>query len=65
MKTRRNVYLKMKTLEEAREILTREFDLTGVLLQETIAVPDAVDRVLASPVTAVLSSRHRAHHTGR
>jgi len=56
MKSSRNIYLKMKTLAEAREILDREFTLAGILSEETIAVPEAVGRVLSSPVTAVLSS---------
>ncbi|MBW2182176.1 MAG: molybdopterin biosynthesis protein, partial [Deltaproteobacteria bacterium] len=56
MKSSRNIYLKMKTLVEAREILDREFNLAGILSEETIAVPEAVGRVLSSPVTAVLSS---------
>lgn len=56
MKSSRNIYLKMKTLEEAREILQKEFDRLGVLEEETIAVPDAVGRVLSRHVTAALSS---------
>jgi len=38
MKSSRNIYLKMKTLVEAREILDREFNLAGILSEETIAV---------------------------
>ncbi len=56
MKSSRNIYLKMKTLEEAKEILDREFALSGVLSDEATAVPDAVGRVLSRPVTAALSS---------
>jgi len=52
----RNVYLKMKTLDEAREILFGEFPLTGILSRETLSVPDSVGRVLAEPVSARLSS---------
>lgn len=56
MTTNRNVYLKMKTLADAREILFKRFPLTGMLDSETVSVPDAVGRVLAEPVTARLSS---------
>ncbi|MEE8481210.1 MAG: molybdopterin biosynthesis protein [Desulfobacterales bacterium] len=52
----RNIYLNMKTLKEAREILFKEFSLSEVLSSELISVPDAVERVLAEPVTARLSS---------
>ncbi len=52
----RNIYLKMKTLVEAREIMFKAFDLSDVLDIETMAVPDAVGRVLARPVEAVFSS---------
>ena len=56
MKSTRNVYLKMKTLEEAREILFRSFPPSGILSHETIPVPKAVGRVLSKPVTAKLCS---------
>ncbi|MFC1516808.1 molybdopterin biosynthesis protein [Thermodesulfobacteriota bacterium] len=56
MSTKRNIYLKMKTLKEAREILFNRFQLSGILPGETVPVPDAVGRVLAEPVTARLSS---------
>ena len=52
----RNVYLKMKTLKEAREILFKEFPISAILSSEEIGVPDSVGRVLAQPVTARLSS---------
>ncbi|MBW1867121.1 MAG: molybdopterin biosynthesis protein [Deltaproteobacteria bacterium] len=52
----RNIYLKMKTLEEAREIMFKAFDLSGVPGVETVAVPDAVGRGLARPVDALFSS---------
>ncbi len=52
----RNIYLKMKTLEEAREIMFKAFDLFGAPGVETVAVLDAVGRVLARPVDAVFSS---------
>ncbi len=56
MSLKRNIYLKMKTLEEAREILFKRFPLDRMLSKEMISVPDAVGRVLAAPVTAVISS---------
>ena len=36
MNKKRNVYLKMKTLAEAREIILNEFDTTGHWAMETI-----------------------------
>ncbi|MFC1858963.1 molybdopterin biosynthesis protein [Thermodesulfobacteriota bacterium] len=56
MNKERNIYLKMKTLTEAREILLNRFQLTGTQDTETFSVPDAVGRVLAEPVAAELSS---------
>ncbi len=56
MTSNRNVYLKMKTLTEAKEILFNRFPLAKALASETIPVPDAVGRVLSKPVTARLSS---------
>lgn len=52
----RNIYLKMKTLEEAREILFSRFTHITSLPGEIVSVPDAVGRVLSKPVTARLSS---------
>jgi putative molybdopterin biosynthesis protein len=52
----RNVYLKMKTLEEARELLFDTFQPADPPLSETVSVPDAVGRVLAEAVFAKLSS---------
>ncbi len=46
----------MKTLEEAREIIFQQFSPDRTRSKETIYVPDAVGRVLAEPVTAVISS---------
>jgi len=46
----------MKTLEEAREIIFQRFSPDRTRSKETISVPDAVGRVLAEPVTAVISS---------
>ncbi len=56
MITKRNVYLKMKPLEEARQILFDHFPGTGTMPAETVTPPDAVGRVLAEPVTAAVSS---------
>lgn len=56
MSNQRNIYLNMKTLKEARQILFEQFSLSQPLLKETISVPDAVGRVLAEPVIAVISS---------
>jgi len=52
----RNIYLKMKTLEEAREILFSRFSHIASLPGETVPVPDAVGRVTAEAVNARLSS---------
>ncbi len=56
MNKSRNIYLKMKTLEEAREIVFREFDTGPKTAEETLEVTEAVDRVLSRPVHARLSS---------
>ena len=48
----------MKTLEEARDIVLNSFVLAEPWPQETIAVSDAVGRVIAKPVYARLSSPH-------
>ena len=58
MQSQRNVYLKMKTLPEARKIVDDAFALSGVLGTETVPVPQAVGRVLAEPIHAKLSSPH-------
>ena len=58
MESKRNVYLNMKTLEETRKIVDEQFPVSGILTNETIAVPEAVGRVLAEPVYARLSSPH-------
>jgi putative molybdopterin biosynthesis protein len=57
MNKKRNVYLKMKTLTEAREIVLSGFDTTSHGA-ETIPVPDTVGRILAEPVHARLSVPH-------
>jgi len=56
MNFKRNIYLKMKTLQEARDILFQTFADLPPLTGENIAVPDAVGRVLAEAVYAQLSS---------
>ncbi len=53
---KRNIYLKKKTLEEARKILFDRFPGPGVLDSEAVASVDAVGRVLAEPVYAQISS---------
>jgi putative molybdopterin biosynthesis protein len=52
----RNIYLKMKSLEEARRILFERFSHIKPLSGEAVSVPDAVGRALSEPVTAKLSS---------
>ena len=51
MESKRNVYLKMKTLEEAHVIVDDTFAVTDVLEIETVPVPEAVGttRPVASP----------------
>ncbi len=56
MMNTRNVYLKMKTLEEAREILFTGFSHIQNLPGETVPVLDAINRVTAEAVSARLSS---------
>lgn len=56
MANKRNIYLKMKTLKEARQIMFDSF-LPGLDTgSETIAATEAADRVLAKPVFAAMSS---------
>ena len=56
MHLKRNIYLKMKTLQEARDILFQRFGSIGAMSGETVPVTDSVGRVLAEAVTARLSS---------
>ena len=58
MELKRNVYLKMKTLEETQEIIHEAFKVSDVLETEIIPVPEAVNRILAQPVQANISSPH-------
>jgi putative molybdopterin biosynthesis protein len=53
---KRNVYLNMKPLEEARRILFDHFAAQGTMACEHVPPPDAVGRVLAEPVSAAVSS---------
>jgi len=53
---KRNIYLKMKSLQEAKETMFRRFPDTSCLGTETVSVENAVGRVLAEPVFALLSS---------
>ncbi len=56
MNNKRNIYLKMKTLQEARKMMFQEFCNLNMADPETVTVTDIVGRVLAAPVTAKLSS---------
>jgi len=47
MSFKRTIYLKMKTLKEARDILFQGFSDLAPLSVEQIPVPEAVGRVLA------------------
>ncbi len=61
MAHKRNIYLKMKSLPEARQILFDTFGGAASQASETIPVTDAVGRILAEAVVARLSSPN--HHT--
>ena len=52
----RNVYLNMKTLEEARRIVRERLVRLRNLAAERVQVPEAVGRVLAEPVFAAISA---------
>jgi len=58
MSKTRNVYLKMKTLQEAKEIVAAEFSVEETLVAEEVPVPQAVGRVLAEPIYAKISAPH-------
>ncbi|MDB4264984.1 molybdopterin-binding protein [bacterium] len=58
MGSKRNVYLKMKTLTEATEIVNTEFSVEKALGTEAVPVPQAVGRVLAEPIYAKTSAPH-------
>lgn len=56
MNLKQNVYLNLKTLAEAREILSDVFLPVDFNAKEEISVTAAVGRVLADAVTAIVSS---------
>jgi len=56
MTHQRNIYLKMTSLENARELMFARFAAPSPPATETVPVTDAVGRVLAAPVFARLSS---------
>jgi putative molybdopterin biosynthesis protein len=53
---KRNVYLEMRSLEDARRVMFDAFLALPALATETIAVPAAVGRILSRPVSARVSS---------
>jgi putative molybdopterin biosynthesis protein len=53
---KRNVYLQMKSLDEARQIVMEAFAGVSPLSVEMLPPPDAVGRILAEPVRAKVSS---------
>ncbi len=58
MTARRNIYLQMKTLSEARKILFARFGHRRITTTEEVPVSDAVGRILAEAVFARLSAPH-------
>jgi molybdopterin molybdotransferase/putative molybdopterin biosynthesis protein len=56
MTVKRNIYLKMKTRKEAKELLFASFPLVSILTEESVPVVDSVDRILAEAVFARISS---------
>lgn len=56
MSSKRNIYLKMKSLADARQIMFDTFGVTQSRPSETIPVTEAVGRVLAEAVVSRLSS---------
>ena len=55
---KRHIYLKMKTVAEARELFLSRFDLDTFLPPEEVPTTQALGRVTAAPVFARLSSPH-------
>ena len=53
---KRNVYLRMRSLTEAREIFESAFDWSRLAGVQTVATVDALGRVTVSPVLAHVSS---------
>jgi putative molybdopterin biosynthesis protein len=60
MKNRRDIYLQMKPVEEARRAFFSRLNFEGCLEPETIRVQEAAGRVTAEPVFARFSSP--SHH---
>ena len=56
MSHKRNIYLQMKSLDEARRIVLDTFAGSAPGTVEILPPPDAVGRILAEPVTARISS---------
>jgi putative molybdopterin biosynthesis protein len=56
MTRKRNIYLKMKPLETARDLVFKRFPPPSPPVTKMVPVPEAVGRVLAAPVFARLSS---------
>lgn len=56
MTSKRNVYLEMKSINEAREILFDKFSYQPTMPLETVAAVDSVGRILGEPAMAALSS---------
>jgi putative molybdopterin biosynthesis protein len=56
MDQNRNIYLKMKTLTEAKKILFDSFKIKDQMPYESIVTVNAVGRILAEPVFAQISS---------
>ena len=56
MQRKRNIYLQMKPLNEARNIVRERFPAPDPPRTEIVAAPDAAGRVLAKPVFARLSA---------
>jgi len=53
---RRHIYLKMKSLEEAKEIFFQQFDFTNFLKSEKVPTEASLGRVTAKPIFSKLSS---------
>ena len=61
MTHQRNIYLKMTSLENARELMFERFAAPSPPVTETVPVTDAVGRVLAAPVLYQYMMRRPAH----
>jgi len=56
MSNKRNIYLNMKPLKEARDLLFSRFSPAGRLGEEVLPVPEAAGRILSAPMASELSS---------